>query len=234
MARIVKEYEVRRSEILDAAQRLIYTRGYEQMTIQDILDQLQISKGAFYHYFESKQSLLEAMIEHVQDQMQEILLPIADDPTLTFFEKFHRVNDRAVSWKNAQKAALLNLARTLYTDDNAIMRQKMIASATRRFGPLYAGIIRQGIQEGVLNVAFPEEIAEIIMSILPSMGETIIKLMLSDEPVEIIGRRLANIAGAYNTSLERILGAPPGSIDMIDQKTLNEWILELENEKDSV
>ena len=53
MARIVKEEvrAVKRNEILDAASRFIYTTGYEQMTIQDILDELQISKGAFYHYF---------------------------------------------------------------------------------------------------------------------------------------------------------------------------------------
>src|SRR5262245_58568880 len=55
MARVVKEHAVRRGEILDVAQRLVYTSGYEQMTIQDMLDELQISKGAFYHYFSSKQ-----------------------------------------------------------------------------------------------------------------------------------------------------------------------------------
>ncbi len=42
----------RRSEILDVAQRLIATKGYEQMTIADIQAELGISKGAFYHYFE--------------------------------------------------------------------------------------------------------------------------------------------------------------------------------------
>ena len=67
MARIVKEqaYAVKRNEILDVAQRLVYTKGYEQMTIQDILDGLPISKGAFYHYFDSKQALLEALIERM-------------------------------------------------------------------------------------------------------------------------------------------------------------------------
>ena len=61
MARSVneKEYAVKRNEILDVAQRFVYTRGYEQMSIQDILDELHISKGAFYHYFDSKQALLE-------------------------------------------------------------------------------------------------------------------------------------------------------------------------------
>ena len=56
MARILKEEEhtAKRNEILDAALQLVYSKGYEKMTIQDILDQLQISKGAFYHYFDSK------------------------------------------------------------------------------------------------------------------------------------------------------------------------------------
>src|SRR5215831_16667548 len=77
MARIVKEPAVRRNEILDVAQRLVYTKGYEQMTIQDIVDDLQLSKGAFYHYFDSKQALLEALVQRLLDQMVEgFLLPL--------------------------------------------------------------------------------------------------------------------------------------------------------------
>jgi AcrR family transcriptional regulator len=56
MARTVneQEYAEKRGQILDAAQRLVYTKGYERMTIGDILADLQISSGAFYHYFDSK------------------------------------------------------------------------------------------------------------------------------------------------------------------------------------
>src|SRR6266481_3196300 len=84
MARIVKEeaYAVKRNEILDVAQRLVYTKGYEQMTIQDILDELQISKGAFYHYFDSKQALLEAVIERIGEEAEPLVLSIVDDPEL--------------------------------------------------------------------------------------------------------------------------------------------------------
>jgi len=54
-ARVVNEEEfaVRRNEILDAVQRLVFTKGYQQMSIQDILDDLHMSKRAFYHYFAS-------------------------------------------------------------------------------------------------------------------------------------------------------------------------------------
>ena len=53
-------HTVRRDAFLDVAQRLVETKGYEAMSIQDVLDALEVSKGAFYHYFDSKQALLEA------------------------------------------------------------------------------------------------------------------------------------------------------------------------------
>jgi AcrR family transcriptional regulator len=60
MARTVNAtlYTVRRDAFLDVAQRLVQTKGYEAMSIQDVLNELEASKGAFYHYFDSKQALL--------------------------------------------------------------------------------------------------------------------------------------------------------------------------------
>ncbi len=103
MARIVKAPTVRRNEILDVAQQLICTKGYEQMTIQDILDSLHISKGAFYHYFDSKQALLEAIIERMQQGVEQILLPIVHDQELPALEKLHRFFATVNQWKITQK-----------------------------------------------------------------------------------------------------------------------------------
>src|SRR5512143_3501447 len=221
LTRIIKEPAIRRNEILAAAQRLVYTRGYEQMTIQDILDDLQISKGAFYHYFDSKQSLLEALIDQISQQMEAVLLPIVQDPTLPFIEKFSRLNDRALSWKAAKKEMLLNLARTLYVDSNTIVRQKMVASAIAHFSSIYASMFRQGVEEGVLDVEFPEETAAIYLALLPNIGESIISLLVSDQPPDVIKPRLEGMVKAYNKAIERLLGASPGSIRMIDAQALD-------------
>src|SRR5438093_12568621 len=103
MARIVKEYAVRRNEILDVAQQLVETKGYEQMAIQDILDDLQISKGAFYHYFDSKPALLEAIIERMLQEVEQLLVPIVHDPQLPALEKFQRFFAVSAGWKTARK-----------------------------------------------------------------------------------------------------------------------------------
>src|SRR5258706_3444674 len=127
MARVVKEkeYAAKRNEILDVAQRLVFTKGYERMTIQDILDALAISKGAFYHYFDSKPALLEAFIERGQDELEQRLRAIVDDPHPSALEKLQRffaILDRA---RISQQAFLADLAHVWFADDNAIVREKV-------------------------------------------------------------------------------------------------------------
>ncbi len=73
----------RRNEILDAAQRFVASKGFEQMTIEDILADLSISKGAFYHYFEFQRTLLEALISRMGDEARRVLVPILEDAQLT-------------------------------------------------------------------------------------------------------------------------------------------------------
>jgi AcrR family transcriptional regulator len=60
-------YALRRDAFVDAAQRLIQTKGYQQFSVQDVLDELDASKGAFYHYFDSKAALLDAVIDQMAD-----------------------------------------------------------------------------------------------------------------------------------------------------------------------
>jgi AcrR family transcriptional regulator len=227
MARTVKEetYAVKRNEILDAAQRLVYAKGYDQMSIQDILDELHISKGAFYHYFGSKGDLLEALIERMRQEVEPIILPIIDDHGLPTFEKLHRFFDTAARWKTTRKEYLLSLLNVWYADENAIVRQKATANVSKWFTPLLAGVVRQGAQEGVLGTAYPDQAAEIILALLQSLGDTFKDLLFGSEPQAEKMQRATAIVAAYNDALERVLGAPPGSLNLIDAETLNEWFV---------
>lgn len=224
MTRIIKEHTVRRNEILDAAQRLIYTRGYEQMTVQDILDNLQISKGAFYHYFDSKQKLLEALVERIGVGAVQLLLPIVHDPLLPALEKFQRFLDTANRWKIGQKAFFLALLRVWFTDDNAIVRQKLRATAIREIAPLLAEIIRQGIQEGAMTVTYPDQLGEVFAALAQDAGEAIGALILSFDPKRDDMQRMERTVAVYTQAFERLLGVPPGSLTLVDDQTLKEWL----------
>jgi TetR/AcrR family transcriptional repressor of nem operon len=227
MARTVKEqeYAARRNEIIDAAQRLVYTKGYEQMAIQDILDELRISKGAFYHYFGSKLALLEALIERMQQEAEPVILPIVQDPHLPALEKLESFFDTAGRWKTARKTYILSLLRVWYADDNAIVRQKVQARMVKHFTPLLAQVIRQGIQEGVLTTTYPDHVGEIVLSLLQDLGDAFVEVLLSGAPECDDLQHAESIVAAYNDALERVLGAPGGSLNLIDAETLQEWFV---------
>jgi AcrR family transcriptional regulator len=225
MARIVKEYSVRRNEILDTARQLVYTKGYEQMTIQDILDTLDISKGAFYHYFDSKESLLEALIDRIIDEAIQLMHPIVEDPNLSAIEKFQRYFDTLSRWKTAQKAFMLKLLQIWYTDDNAIVRQKVLYTGTQRILPELAAIIRQGIQEGVLSTPYPDQIGEVVLYIMMAFSESMAQIILSSVPGRDDLPRLETMIGMYNDALERVMGAPANILNLIDIDLIKEWLV---------
>jgi AcrR family transcriptional regulator len=227
MARIIKveEYAVKRNAILDVAQQLIYTKGYEQMTIQDMLGELQISKGAFYHYFDSKQAVLEALVERLGVVGVQLLQPIVHDPVMPALDKFRGFLATLNNWKIGQKAFFLALLRVWFTDDNAIVRQKLRATAIREIAPLLTQIIRQGIQEGVMTTTYPDQVGELIASLAQDAGETIGALLLSFDPHLDDMQRVERTVAVYTDAFERVLGLPADSLTLIEDQTLKEWFI---------
>jgi AcrR family transcriptional regulator len=225
MARILikEEYEIRRNEILDAAQRLVYTKGYEKMSIQDILSELKISKGAFYHYFDSKQSLIEALIMRLGKQMEELLAPIAHDINLPALKKLQRFFEVAARWKTDRKDYLLTLVKVWYADENTYFRQKVQAALIPLTSYLLSDVINQGIQEGVFHTSFPEHVSEIIFSLLQSFGDNLIKLIIHRKLDSETLDRLDNLSASYQDAMERILGAAHDTLPLLDTKILREW-----------
>jgi TetR/AcrR family transcriptional regulator, transcriptional repressor for nem operon len=226
MARIVKEEEraARRNEIINAAQRLIFTKGYEQTSIQNVLDELDISKGAFYHYFDSKQALLEAIILSMSQEAIQLITPIVRDPNLTALEKFKQYFDIGARWKTARKGFFLSLIEVWYRDDNALMRQRLFATLVELSGPLFTEIIRQGVREKVFTTAYPDQIAVVILVLFQGLSDSIIEFFLSQALNDEILWRTEKTIAVYLDAIERVLGAPSHSLKLVDLNMLKEWV----------
>jgi AcrR family transcriptional regulator len=234
MPRIVKEEEhaAKRNKILDVAHRLVYAKGYEQMTIQDILDELHISKGAFYHYFDSKGAVLEALIEHmVVEEVEPFLISIVQDLRLSALEKLHRYFGAFIRWKTGQKTLMLDLLRVWYADENAIVRQKVFTATVKQVTPVLTEIIRQGAQEGVFTTPYPDYACQVNIYLLQGLGDTFAALLLSGEPDDYALQRAEIAVAAYNDALERVLGAPSGSIHLVDTETMKAWFTSPKDEE---
>jgi AcrR family transcriptional regulator len=219
-----EEHASKRNDILDAAQRLIYTKGYEGMSIQDLLDELGISKGAFYHYFASKSDLLEALSVRLIDEGLKIIIPAVDNDSLSAIQKIHSLFDTSATWKTARKEYLMALLRVWYADDNTVFRKKLFNRSIELITPLFEQVIQQGIREGVFNTPYPEQVGQVVLSLLVNYSETIAQIMLSDVPGAEQIRQIEMFTSVFSNAMERVLGAPPDSLRIFDTSILPEWI----------
>ena len=147
-----KAHAARRDEFIDAGQRLIQSKGYEQLSIEDVLAETGSSKGAFYHYFDSKQALLEAVVDRmVEAGMGTVSHRSCRDPDLSAVEKLHQYFATLADYKDARRELLIQVIDVWYSDDNAIVREKFRREVVRLVTPHFASIIRQGVAEGVVH-----------------------------------------------------------------------------------
>ncbi|MCP4427389.1 MAG: TetR/AcrR family transcriptional regulator [Chloroflexi bacterium] len=212
----------RRQELMTAAQQLFFTKGYENTSINDIIQAIGVSKGAFYHHFDSKTAVLEAIVSQMADQAIDNLQTIIADETLAAIPKWQKVVQLSNDWKIERKAALIK-ANRLMMDENILLRHKIRTKTIKVIAVEMSKIIRQGVEEGVFNVEHTWDTAVILMAVIDSLNETMKELLLNldqyDEPASIALQRNA----AMQTAVERLLGAPTGSMPIIDDETLIAW-----------
>jgi len=225
MARTVNStlHTVRRVAFLDVAQRLIQTKGYEQMSIQDVLDELEASKGAFYHYFDSKQELLEAVIQRFADDAISALAPILDDPDLPAPRKLERVFAGIASFKAEQKELVVAIIEVWNSDGNAIVREKLRRLTSTLMVPLLARVVRQGMNEGEFQVVSPDETAMVLVSLMQGFQGIAMDLFLARQSGTIGLDQVRRSLESFTEAFERILGIPNGSLTLTDEATVLFW-----------
>jgi AcrR family transcriptional regulator len=224
MARTVNStlHTVRRDAFLDVAQRLVQTKGYEAMSIQDVLVELEASKGAFYHYFDSKQALLEAVVERFADGAMASLAPVLNDPELPGLRKLEKVF-AGIALKAEQKDLMLAIIEVWDSDHNAIVREKVRRLSERIMVPLFSAVVRQGVDEGTLKVDSPDETARVLVSLMQGFQLQATDLFIARQAGTISFEVVQRAVAANTEAFERILGIPKGSVTLTDEPTLRFW-----------
>ena len=152
----------RRLDIIRNAGMLFRTNNYENTTINEIITSLKIAKGTFYHYFSSKEELLEAVVEDIIDEelkRKKELMNLDYVKNLTALEKLKFIiMDDAIASDND------NIFNSLHNPENAMMYTKQLGRYITKLAPLYASIFKQGCDEGVFKTDHPLECAEFIIA----------------------------------------------------------------------
>jgi AcrR family transcriptional regulator len=217
MTRQLKTHEIRRNEIIATAKNLFFQKGYDTSTIQDIIDTMGIAKGTFYHYFESKNELLDALVDQIIADMSERFKPLVNAQR-SAVEKINDVFRIGAAYKVENIDAFIVILKTLYREENQILRDRMFQRSIEKNGPVIAEIVKQGINEGVFTTSFPEYMGEVMIDLGKSINESICATLLKGTTdAHTLSAHMIEKLEMYQEIIERILGAPKGSITMYEQ-----------------
>jgi AcrR family transcriptional regulator len=216
-------HTVRREAFLDVAQRLIQTKGYEAMSIQDVLNELEASKGAFYHYFDSKLALLEAVVERFADAGMALVAPVLDDPDLPALRKLERVFAGIARFKADRKELVLAIIEVWKSDGNAIVREKLRRLTASLMRPLLSRVVRQGVKEGTFRVVSPEDTTKVLFALMQGFQEIAMDDFIARQAGTITFDHVQRSVESFTDAFEKILGVPKGSVTLTDEPTLRFW-----------
>jgi AcrR family transcriptional regulator len=219
----VEVRKVRRDAFLDVAQRLIQTKGYEQMSIQDVLDELEASRGALYHYFDSKEALLDGVVERFADRAMSPVASILADPDLPALRKLEKVLGEIANYKAEQKPLVLAIIEVWKSDGNVLTREKIRRLTATRLEPILRTVIRQGIDEGLIICSSPDEMARVLVYLVQGYQELAGEHFTARQAGTISLDEVLRTHAAFTEAFERILGIAHGSVTLTDEPTLRYW-----------
>jgi len=217
---VLERRHARRNELLDVAQKLLAEAGYEGTPVNAIIEAAGVSKGTFYHYFRSKEHLLDCLVDRMTGEILSGARQAAAGAVAGAAGKLSAFFGAAARWKAANREAIVALTRALFRDENVLLRTKGTRRWLEAATPDLADIVREGIAEGAFSACDPEATAELILQLGVAMRESMAGLFLRIDEEPGVWPLLERKIESYQRATERILGAPTGSIILVDEETL--------------
>ena len=152
MKRIVKDPAERRMELIEAAESLFAKKGYEDTAVSDIVKKIKVGQGTFYHYFKSKEDILEAVAERIVAPIAENVRNIAngnEDPAT----KVNSILNSILKAGNSEEGFM----RLMHQKGNYLLHDKLEEVLEDKISPSIAEVIIKGMEEGIFNMKYPKE-----------------------------------------------------------------------------
>lgn len=199
--RVVKEAEERKEEILDAAEKLFGTKGFDNTSTNDILTEVGIARGTLYYHFKSKEEILDGVIRRMTERMMTEAKKIVRNRELPLLERF----TKAILSLNVESQIGYEVMEQVHRPQNALMHRKMQKMLLTGINPIFTELIEEGVREGICHTDYPEEAVEMTMLYANTAFDSLDMADLNQAEKE------KKIAGfIYNT--ERLLGMEKGSL----------------------
>ncbi len=222
----MKKGIVRREQIIETAEKLFYAKGYEQTAVQDILDELSLSKGGFYHHFESKLQVLEAICARQGERDHAAMEEAIRANEGRAAAQLNALFDCCGLWRRDRMDFAGLMIRVAYRGGSYQLRDTMRRVLVENALPVLNGVIAAGIAEKVFFTRFPNEIGELILQLFANITDELAMTLAGADRKMGLSDVLARLE-AYRASVETLLNAPFGSVVLYDLTRLPAVIEEL-------
>lgn len=203
--RTIKHAIIRKNEILDAAAILFEEKGYDGTSTNDILDAVGIARGTLYHHFKSKEDIMDGLIARQMETIVSAAQNLAEDKNIPVEERMVRtILSLNVS---EDKDGSKTMIEHLHKPQNALMHQKTNQIMMQRIPPILAGIIEDGIADGLFRTPYPLECMELTFVYLKTISD--------DGVFELSQEQLFARIKAFFYHLEKLLDVEQGRLDYL-------------------
>ncbi|MFX0070858.1 MAG: TetR/AcrR family transcriptional regulator [Candidatus Hermodarchaeota archaeon] len=203
MVRTLKKPEERKKEILEAAKELFHTLGYNQTPVNAIIKKAGIAKGTFYYYFRSKNEVLSCIAYDTVKEMVKEAQKIVSIKEINALEKLKKLlRGQSESFDTGYK-----IVDHLHQPENRELHESLNIEIIKKFGPIIAKVIEQGILEGHFSVERPLETIQLILA-----GS---QFLLTTNLFDWSESQEHSITLAMQSMIERSLGAKKGSFSFL-------------------
>lgn len=191
----MKKGERRKQELLQIAYRLFLQKGYEETSVDAIIEEAGIAKGTFYYYFETKEKMLEEVIGMMIEQEMEAARQVLHAP-LPVPQKIIGI---IASIRPSQEEAPIE--GVLMRPENVLMHRKILQRLSDAVTPLLAEAVEEGIAQGIFAC---DNIPERVRMLLVVSNETFDQGRFTDRDVAV-----------FIDMAEKLFGARPGTLEFI-------------------
>ena len=230
MPRVVKHPDIRRAELLERASALFVRHGYDNVSLNDLIADAKVSKGAFYHWFPSKDALISALAERSAREGFAGVEEAVGQCSGNALDRLNAVLQAGFDVKMKMGTPeLLAAMVALMRPDNAHLYGRIVAAEEGLFRPLLTQLVSEGVAEGIFDTFDPEGVADMIHGLAARTTTKILDVLdAADEPardhaIDFLTARFR----LHGLAADRVLGLPDGSITALTRAQVEKMVAAL-------
>ena len=199
----------KREQILDAMQELMGSSNAQAISVSDIAQKAGIGKGSIYYYFSSKNDIIDAVIERSYSRVLDAGKELAASSHMDAFKKkeliYHACLDSSMELRRQEAIGTFSEQQ-----ESAFIHQKFARIIITRLKPILTDIIRQGMEEGTIHCEYPEETAQIVL--------TVLTITLDNNLIPADQDQIGRILTAFTQMQEKSMDIPAHTLEFVLRK----------------